>query len=135
MSRIGVSFKKFNREVINFGKTLIATELPAFQQKLAIDVLTGVVEGTPVLTGHARFGWQVSLDQPIEDTIDGVDKDGGPTISRGAAVISQARPFSVIYISNNVPYILELEEGSSQNQAPQGMVAITLQRLEPVELL
>ena len=34
-----------------------------------------------------------------------------------------------VFITNNVPYIIELEDGHSKRQAPAGMVAVTFANL------
>lgn len=57
------------------------------------------------------------------------DKDGGPTISKGSRNISQLKPYEVVYLANNVEYAAALEGGHSQ-QAPQGVVAVTVAELQ-----
>ena len=89
------------------------------KRTVGLQVLTGVVNKTPVDTGRARGGWQVDNASPE------IDQNGAMTISKGAFAINKT-PFSAnVIISNNVDYILFLEDGSSQ-QAPQGMVKRTL---------
>ncbi len=125
---IATTLPKFNNQVNAFAKTLLNEQLPAFTQKLAFDILAGVVEETPVLTGRARGNWQVSLGSPIESALEIMDQNGEITKAKGNAIIEKMKPFGVVYITNNLPYIEFLEEGTS-DKAPDGMVAITLDRL------
>lgn len=84
-----------------------------------------IVNETPVDTGHARANWQVGISEPITSEIDEEDPSGGATIERNASVIRQAPPHKDIILSNNVPYIHKLNEGSS-SQAPAQFVQIAV---------
>ncbi len=100
------------------------------QKKLAFQILEGIVNMTPVDTGRARGNWQVTIGAPSAAVDENrFDKAGGGTISAGAAVISSLTDLGAIYITNNLPYILPLERGHSQRQAPSGMVQVTLDRV------
>jgi hypothetical protein len=101
-------------------------------RKIALTALTRVVNRTPVDTGRARGNWFVQIGEAGVEVTTEVDPDGSVTISRGAAVIAtyQTRAgFENIAIYNNLPYIEGLENGASQ-QAPAGMVAVTVAELE-----
>lgn len=95
------------------------------QQDIAIEALESVVKLTPVDTGNARGGWEVSLGSPSASTSGSRDPIGAATVASGAARIRQAPAYSLIWIHNGVAYIGKLEDGRSQ-QAPRGMVARTL---------
>ena len=69
----------------------------------AAEVFARIKNRTPVDTGRARAGWQMSA--PVET----------PT-------------FTEITISNQVNYVVWLEVGSSR-QAPQGMLRVTLNEM------
>jgi hypothetical protein len=78
------------------------------------------VMATPVDTGRARANWIASIIAPA-DGIKDPDKSGGAALEQGAAVIGSYNiDFGSIYLTNNVPYIVPLENGHSR-QAPQGM--------------
>lgn len=98
---------------------------------LAIAGLQGVVTRTPVDTGRARANWQASNGAPVLDQLD--TTDAGKALSQGRGVIDQAPKFATTYITNNLDYIQFLEEGSS-SQAPQGMVAVTIEELQSIDL-
>jgi hypothetical protein len=120
---------RFNKEITRFGKLLLPQQLVDFHQKVVLQVLSGVVEKTPVDTGRAKGGWQVTINFIDASIPTGVkDKAGGATIAAGVAALANLTPFSVVYISNNVEYIIPLEEGHS-TQAPNGMLALTLEEV------
>ena len=99
------------------------------QKVVALQILTGVVNMTPVRTGRARGNWQVTIGQPSDAYSETkTDKEGGSTISAGRGVIESITTLGAVYLTNNVPYIIPLETGSS-TQAPQGMVQVTLDRV------
>lgn len=101
------------------------------QQKVSMQLLEGVVNMNPVLTGRSRGNWQTTLGSPSTGELGGAT---GPwpsaqeAINAGAAVVSNITELGAIYLTNNVPYITELEKGTS-TQAPQGMVQVTLDRV------
>jgi hypothetical protein len=95
-------------------------------RKIALDVLVRVVKRTPVDTGRARANWQTTVGQMADGEVDSTDPTGGESIGKGATEIESWDPSkAAVFLTNNVPYIGYLESGSSQ-QAPAGMVAVTL---------
>lgn len=84
-----------------------------------------IIFETPVDTGHAKANWQVGIGSPITKEIDEEDPSGTATIERNANIIRQTPPGKDIILSNNVPYIHELNEGSS-SQAPEQFVQIAV---------
>jgi hypothetical protein len=122
-------------------ETLTEQEQIKLLKKVAFQVLTGVVEKTPVDTGRARGNWQVSITAGAGNaTITRLDDSGeaeahlppgtSSAIDAGLAVLAGVKPFSTIVIYNNVEYIVALEHGHSKRQAPQGMVAVTIAEVE-----
>ena len=88
-------------------------------QEVAIQALVGVVFATPVLFGRARGNWQVGLGVTKRERLDRLDTDGGPTKDAGVAEITgfSLEAHGFIVLSNNMPYILRLNDGYS-TQAP-----------------
>lgn len=84
---------------------------------LAVD--RKLVFRTPVDTGQARSNWLVGINAPTRQT-EGVESPGA-AIARASATIRASKPGDTIYISNNLPYIGELNRGKSR-QAPPGFV-------------
>ena len=127
----------FRRFAIDLGKFRGVTEqnARAFKQRIAFQILEGVVMKTPVDTGRARGNWQVTLgDVPQEGLELPPNKPGQRTINRGETQILNATFGEDIWIHNNLPYIGVLEDGRVGNkgsdQAPYGMLAVTLAEVE-----
>lgn len=99
------------------------------QKKLALEALRRVVMKSPVDTGRFRGNWQVSVGVTEDGTVEVTDKSGSETINKGVRPISALSKFDTVYIQNNLPYAERLENGWSQ-QAPAGMVAVTVAEIE-----
>lgn len=93
---------------VNADLTVIAT---------AIAINQTVVVATPVDTGRARGNWRAAIGGPDTRVTDNEDKSGGSTISRNNGIISRYRGGSAVFLSNNLAYIVKLNQGSSA-QAP-----------------
>lgn len=89
---------------------------------ISMALLTEIVTRSPVDTGRFRANNQVSIGSPDYSELAAVDTSGAETIQQGSAVIAKGKPFSVIYIQNNLPYAEPLENGHSK-QAPTGVYA------------
>ncbi|WP_241622691.1 HK97 gp10 family phage protein [Rosenbergiella australiborealis] len=89
---------------------------------ISMAMLTEIVTRSPVDTGRFRANNQVSIGSPDYSELATVDTSGATTIQQGSAVIAKGKPFSVIYIQNNLPYAEPLENGHSK-QAPTGVYA------------
>lgn len=107
----------------------IGVNVATVVKKLSFDIFADVVVGTPVDTGRAMNNWVISVGSPSRHVTD----EGGPKASVAADKASTAlgelatvRPFDTVWISNNLPYIGFLEEGSSK-QAPSGWVERAIQ--------
>lgn len=91
-----------------------------------------LVQRTPVDTGRARAGWQIGTAPtewvPSKEQWDEYKGTGAVTRALESVPVEQLSQADVVYISNNVEYILALEAGWSA-QAPQGFIALFIQRL------
>jgi hypothetical protein len=112
-------------------KERLAGRIADSKGEIALWAFSEIVRLTPVDTGLARGNWNLSFDKP-----DGTRQRPAPT---GQAAIQRARQLlganrrgvgtkKQVVIANSLPYIRRLEYGWSQ-QAPQGMVRITLAKL------
>lgn len=136
------NLKAFNKRLADFSD-LIPEKHILFQKKIVLDLLTKIVERTPVgnpdlwqnpnaappgyVGGRARANWQVRRTL-TDNQLEKVDQsqDGQETVDRGLADLSKIqKPYGIIWIFNNLPYIVRLEQGWS-SQAGQGMVDISL---------
>lgn len=97
---------------------------------LTIEVLKELVNTTPIDTGMAISNWQVSLTGPVRmqipsyvEGMQGSTKNIviANTIGQAVGILAARRPGQVIYLGNALPYIAELNRGSS-SQAPSGFI-------------
>lgn len=111
-SKSPVGFADVARDDLN--KRLRATGL---------ELLSKVIERSPVKSGRFRGANVVSLVAPNYSAEGSPDKSGNATLAAGAATIQQAE--GLIYIQNNLPYASELERGTSK-QAPGGIYRLAM---------
>lgn len=124
-----------------------------FHRAVHLEALRRIIKRTPSDTGRLRGNWQTTVGAPASGT---VPKDVN-AISQGLAVLSQLGLFETTWITNNLDYASYIEngqfvppdpgpskdprkgrkgrvlvKGGYSVQAPQGMVAITLDELRPL---
>lgn len=103
-------------------------------KKIALEVFNGVVLKTPVDTGRARASWVIGVERRVNSpkVADGrkfSEQEAQNLALRQLAALDTLKPYETVFISNSLPYIGELEDGSSF-QAPLGMVAVTLSEVK-----
>ena len=118
---------QFNATVQRFADSVPEKIIP-LHKKIGLEALRRVVLKTPVDTGRARGNWQVSIGDPALTMLEAADRTGSDTIAIGTAQLENLKAYETIFLTNNVPYIIYLEEGSSK-QAPAGMVKMTVDEL------
>lgn len=123
----GLSPKEFALDLKKFG-AVAEEDARLIFRKIIIDLDTAVVLGTPVDTGRARGNWFASLTSPSNAATDTPDKSGSRALAGVNRTASEAQVGDIAWLTNNLPYILVLENGSSR-QAPQGMVDQNLHRI------
>jgi hypothetical protein len=112
------------------------------QKTATLDLHTGVVGATPVDKGRARGNWQVSQGSPASGELAPDGFPGESIEARGAAAaeaaLTQARaaaaetkPFTRTYVSNRLPYIESLNEGTSK-RAPAGFIETAVARVRRI---
>lgn len=101
-------------------------------QNVAKAYLVSVADATPVDTGAAISNWQIGVnnspDSVLPPHVPGKFRSTAlenlsATIQAGTSIVDSSKPGDVIHIVNNLHYIVDLNNGSS-NQAPSGMTAI-----------
>jgi hypothetical protein len=100
-------------------------------RKACIDLYRRIVERTPVDTGRAKASWMIDVVDTSQTA-----GEGEYSASEIKGIIqSHISDFKfeigdgVVIIYNNLEYISYLENGTSQ-QAPSGMVAVSLAEFE-----
>jgi len=123
---------------INKFQRKTADKMDKIVRKISLEILSSVVFKSPVDTGRFRSNWQVSIGSVPSGTVgyQGTETiaeragSKGPvyeaTVAKSKGTADSAKAGDVIYIANNLPYAVRLEEGYS-GQAPAGMVTLTVQ--------
>jgi hypothetical protein len=94
-------------------------------RKITLELFTRVILKSPVDTGRFRNNWVMATGTYSNETTEATDKSGSRAIGVVASKVSTMKfDGKLIYLTNSLPYAIELERGSSK-QAPQGMVRLT----------
>lgn len=91
--------------------------------------------GTPVDTGWARANWIPQIGQPAAGTAGSPENVSAAASESGKAAVAAGYSYlnGPAHITNNVPYIVRLNEGSSK-QAPSGFVQRAIIKAITVDL-
>lgn len=119
------SLRGFARRIRARGRQ-VDTNVSRGVRATAVAVNQTLISSTPVDTGRARANWQVGVGSPLFSELPDTDPSGAATTARNNAAIATSPPREDIFISNNLPYIGRLNEGSSA-QAPAGFVERAVQ--------
>lgn len=119
----------FNAALDKFAKEVVPEAVAEVQQKILLDVAEGAILATPVDTGRARGGWQTTIGAPTEEDNNRVDSSGNAALTEARRAAQSVKPFSVVFLQNNVEYIEHLEEGTDKTP-PIGMLRRSIQRVE-----
>ena len=106
--------------------------------KISLDVVANLTDqpplGTPVDTGWARANWLPSIGRSRNAPVGTKKSVSTDAQSAGIGTLGRYRlSGGNIFISNNVPYILLLNDGSSK-QSPAAFVQIAIQKAVSVDI-
>ena|ERR1035437_484490 len=110
----------------------------------ALSIMSDLVQVTPVDVGTALSNWQLTLDTPAEHVLTAYEPalrgrnvkgvwthrvdpaltaqaNVAPTLDAAKVVLAERQKGQLVFITNNLPYIRKLNDGSS-DQAPAGFV-------------
>ena len=106
----------------------ISAEVNKEGRALGINLLNGLVMLTPVDTGRAKGNWFVGLNKSVRVTEE--DRRQSTALSEGLNVIggAKAMKYPEIVLSNNLPYIESLNNGTS-DQAPKKFIETEINRV------
>lgn len=118
--------RRVTAQLENFTNSLV--------KQIVLDATSNFIEDTPVDTGWARANWIPNIGEPFNRTSSTREQAEAGSVQRGdqqAGLATIAATYEIglgaVYITNNVPYIIYLNEGSSQ-QAPSGFVQSGISR-------
>ena len=117
-------------EIKNMVMEWVEEQVDKTARTVAIDIDRNLILETPVDTGRARAGWFPMVTNspptyvPPEEQYKGKKNVPPPPIPG----LRKIKLGEKIYVSNNVPYIIYLDQGHSK-QAPAGYVDRTVSRV------
>jgi hypothetical protein len=133
--------RQFAQSMNNLGNR-IERRGPEVQRLVALEILRQVIFGTPVgnkeiwlepgkarvgyVGGRARANWFVGIGIAPAGTTEAIDAGGGQALQAGADLIRTSTPGLDIHLTNNLPYIVPLNQGHS-HQAPAGFIERAIQ--------
>lgn len=104
-----------------------------FVRALGLEAMGRVMRKTPVDTGRARANWNAAVGSPDRNVDEGLRaSDVRSEQAAAEQEIADFGPGESLFITNALPYIPPLEDGHSE-QAPQGMIKVTKQELQPLK--
>ena len=104
-------------------------------RKITLDIVANLQETTPVDTGWARANWIPHIGAELDEDLRGISPDdariSGDQGRQQSGIAQVATNYTLtdgaIFITNNVPYIERLNDGSS-TQAPAGFVQAAIDK-------
>ena len=124
---------QFEMQLKEFTDQYLPQQQVLFVKKVSRKILVKLINKSPTKTGRFRGAWMVGINGANRDEPNTPDKysKGVSNVSyqRARDIISSLQPGDSVYISNNLDYALMLEYGWSK-QAPQGMVAVSLNEID-----
>lgn len=138
----GISNKQFNTELRNYSSRIVPAIIRDVQADITIAIYRNIVRNNPVLTGLSRFNWFATIGTKSSETTTAVSPVSFGTAAAGEE-LDRLRPMLTalrllplgqkVWLTNNLPYIDLLENGSSK-MAPHGIAELAiLQALEGVK--
>lgn len=132
--------RKLKLDLSNLLQEEIPQAVQQVQRKVALDLLTRVVNKSPVgnpslwkrpapkgyAGGTFRNFWQVNLTGQVPDPPD--TRPTANAVEAGRAAIATMAPFQTSYIVNGMPYAERLNQGWS-TQAPAGFLELAVEEV------
>jgi hypothetical protein len=108
----------------------------ALIKNIVLEMFSRVIKRTPVDTGAAQNSWEIGVNaipEGVEVTVGGAafGEVSQAQILKGLEAFTEFRVGDTVYIVSNIEYIGFLEERRS-DQAPQGMVKITVREFQTI---
>lgn len=122
---LSLNTDKFNKQIDDFIKQT-TEQIDLILQDVVIEIGRSVITLSPVKTGRFKANWQMSVNTPINYSLNSYDGEGSETLSK---IMSDAKTFTageIAYIVNNLTYGYNIEEfGWESGKAPYKVVGQT----------
>jgi hypothetical protein len=106
--------------------TVVQARVPQLVATVAQHVVEDVARENPVLTGQSSANWKTAIGSPDTSWDQGANHLGGQhSIDEARSALVALAMGQTVYITNNVPYIIDLNNGSS-TKAPAGFVEMAI---------
>lgn len=125
---------KFDRQITKFFKKDVKEGGTKNIRKIGMQANLMLMSLSPVDQGTFRGNWNVALNAIDRNTNEEYVSSGNKgsydplRLAIGESILKKYKIGNTINISNSLPYAMRLEFGYS-NQAPNGMVRVTKQKL------
>lgn len=117
----------FSADIAAFAQKA-GTSLDETVRAVTVELFTGIIVTTPIDTGRARGNWQTTTQTPASGEVDRL----GVMESMAEVAAKAGGAGSITYLTNNLPYIIPLEEGHSDQAAPGAMVRGNFERVTSI---
>ena len=104
-------------KLVNLGRVIrkhVKADSALEYKAMGFELLGELTKKTPYKTGRARANWTISTNAPDYETHDGTQPRPIPKIN--------TKDFPSIYLSNGLPYVVELEDNRSQQTSGAGII-------------
>jgi len=123
------NLKPFTKTLQEFADA-IEVDVGTVVRKVAFDIFKGVVQRTPVDTGWARASWNISFGTQDLSVPSKPESPEG-AVQQNAKQFNKLdnetfKNFPIVWITNNLDYIVPLENGHSKQSGKGFMVARTV---------
>jgi len=117
------------KEVFKKVKAETPKKIDKALQDTAVETISKMIDRTPVDTGAAKYHWFIRGLPSERFDKERVDPSGAQPKARAKRDVKNLFRLGLkVWLINSAPYFIYLERGSS-TQAPQGVVAITMQEV------
>lgn len=101
-------------------------------KKVAIDLFTRIIQRTPVDTGRLRGNWQAGVRDYVDGELDTTDPSGSGAVGLMVSTVDGADDHAALTLTNNLPYARRIEYDNWSQQAPGGMVRVSVREFQDI---
>ena len=128
------TFRSFNLALERYTRQDVLEFQKGRMTVIALEVMKGLTELTPVDTGRAKGNWQFTVGGPAEGEVERLDPSaaGTPSLAGQVDVLTKAqewKPGDWMWFHNGVPYIGVLNDGTDTREAHH-MLELTVERIK-----
>ncbi len=123
------NMRQFRVEVGNFVEQQLPEEVVVIHKKVAAELIRSIALKNPRDTGRSAGNWQGGVNTNEVSLVGGESRSVDQTVAELLTNLADLKAYAVVYLWNNINYIVYLEDGHS-SQAPDGFVGISIAEME-----